>query len=212
MWKYTKIQEIESEIWVHLSKNHEVSNMGRLRNRSRLLCCGPDNNGYPAVSIKLDDGSVLATGLHIIVARYFVKNEFNLPWVNHIDGNKTNAKASNLEWCTPKQNAQHAVKAGLKSSVRKVIQVDTENRQIGEIYDSCMIAAKALNVNGSSVNKVCRGELRSCGPSKVRFRFLGDERSSVEHSQAVVEIAQNGGKRGVAKKSGGHDSGNARGC
>lgn len=32
--------------------------------------------------------------------------------VNHIDANPLNNHISNLEWCTPKENAQHAVKLG----------------------------------------------------------------------------------------------------
>jgi len=37
--------------------------------------------------------------VHNIVARAFVPNPYNLPRVRHIDGDKMNNAATNLEWC-----------------------------------------------------------------------------------------------------------------
>lgn len=42
-----------------------------------------------------------------------VKNMENLE-VNHIDGDKTNNKFSNLEWCTTSENQKHAFTIGLQ--------------------------------------------------------------------------------------------------
>lgn len=48
--------------------------------------------------------------IHRLVAASFVKNPDGLPHVNHKDSRKLNNHFSNLEWCTPKGNAEHAVK------------------------------------------------------------------------------------------------------
>ena len=42
--------------------------------------------------------------VHRIIAKLFVENPENKPFVNHLDCNRANNKASNLEWVTSKEN------------------------------------------------------------------------------------------------------------
>ena len=58
--------------------------------------------------------------LHRLVAEAFVPNPQNLPQVNHIDGNRLNNAASNLEWCSASANVQHAYTTGLKTNTGEV--------------------------------------------------------------------------------------------
>lgn len=71
--------------------------------------------------------------LHRLVARAFIPNPDNLPQVNHIDGNRYNNAATNLEWCTAAENVQHsydtnlANNAGSNNSQSKLTEDDVIN-------------------------------------------------------------------------------------
>ena len=45
--------------------------------------------------------------LHKLVAEHFVPNPNDYSEVNHIDGNRHNNCADNLEWCTHRENIHH---------------------------------------------------------------------------------------------------------
>lgn len=52
--------------------------------------------------------------VHRLVAMAFIPNPHGLPQVNHIDGNKGNNHASNLEWVSNADNQRHAYRIGLQ--------------------------------------------------------------------------------------------------
>jgi len=52
--------------------------------------------------------------LHVLVAKHFIPNPEGKKEVNHIDGDKQNCAASNLEWNTRPENIKHMWDTGLR--------------------------------------------------------------------------------------------------
>lgn len=95
----------------------EVSNLGNIRRTDgRKVKIHKNNyNGYYYARLINKDNLSRTRSVHRIVALAFCTNENpNLyDQVNHIDGDKSNNKASNLEWVNEKLNMEHASKHGL---------------------------------------------------------------------------------------------------
>lgn len=93
---------------------YECSTFGNIRNikNKHLLKPAKDKNGYKRVVLCLCGRHKNIT-VHRVVAITFLENTHNLPQINHKDGDKTNNKLSNLEWCSNYQNIHHAIDNGL---------------------------------------------------------------------------------------------------
>ena len=123
------------ENWVSIPNTfgmYQVSDLGRvLRTDSGTILKAyltGKGAGYPTVNIGRKNRKV-----HRLVAESFVPNPYNLPQVNHIDGDKTNNNASNLEWVTNRENATHAVNLGLSASGSRSVFAKLTEQEVREI-------------------------------------------------------------------------------
>ena len=174
-WEYEQENNIVNEIWKSTTingrknQNYYISSYGRLKNKNRILKISCDNSGYFNFCNNL---------IHILVANAFIDNPHKKIIVNHKDGNKKNNNVSNLEWVTPSENTIHAINTGLRKNVYKVCHINNNGETIN-IYESCKDASRKLNVNTSSINKCCKGQLKSCGSENYKFKYL-DNNTKIE--------------------------------
>lgn len=109
---YAEVINKENEIFKPIPNYEEymISNYGTVLAKSgKELSIALHEKGYHQVRL-CNNGITTKHRVHRLVAFAFLLNQNNLPEINHIDGNKTNNHVSNLEWCTRKQNAEHATK------------------------------------------------------------------------------------------------------
>lgn len=99
---------------ISLNKNYSISKYGNIidKRTCRQRNIRYNFKGYGKVNLDGKDYSV-----HRLVALAFVPNpnpkKYNI--INHIDGNPSNNRWDNLEWCTVAHNNKHALWTGLWS-------------------------------------------------------------------------------------------------
>ena len=157
-WKYdSDPQSIENEVWLDLpailvGDTASYGTPGGQISTGRL-----QPSGY--IAFHVASKSYLA---HRLVALVFLDNPKNLPVVNHISGDKSDARASNLEWVTSAGNARHALDTGLRESFIAVLQMDLTGRPVAS-YPSILLAAKKTSVDASGISRASRGIMKTAG-------------------------------------------------
>jgi hypothetical protein len=73
-----------------------------------------NSKGYMDVVFHIN-GKAIYQRVHRLVLIAFIPNPENKPQVNHKNGIKTDNCLENLEWATPKENVNHAIRTGLKA-------------------------------------------------------------------------------------------------
>ena len=75
-----------------------------------------DKDGYVRYSLTINK-KIKGYGFHRIIATKYIKNIDNKPFINHKNGIKDDNRIENLEWCTGKENTDHAYATGLIKNI-----------------------------------------------------------------------------------------------
>lgn len=162
-------------------ESYQVSNYGRIRSKNRietnklnvkrqlkgsLKSTFMNKNGYKLVTLS-KNGKNVAILVHLLVAEAFIPNNDGYEQINHKNGKKMDNRASNLMWCSPRENTHH-IRRKMKSTSKFVgvsydiksvnkpwmsrISVDGNTKYLGrfktekEAYDAYLKECKINNV------------------------------------------------------------------
>lgn len=172
----TEIQEV----WMpmHGHDGYYVSNLGNMRRDARRVNSHHGSTRVlPATKIKGFDAkrtgyrqvmlSRKKVSVHRIVALAFCEKPDGCDVVNHLDGNRKNNIASNLEWTTISGNCLHAFRElgrvspnkgrhGSKNKLSKPVIATSLDTGEEKFYESATEAAKH-GFDSGSISNACRG-------------------------------------------------------
>lgn len=159
---------LPDEVWVDVPgyEKYEVSSFGRIRTKPKIL--KPHSLPHTAHML-VSLGAKRRDYVHRIVMESFVGRDPNRPWVNHKDGDPTNNRLDNLEWCTPGENIADGWRRGSHEN-RKTLRPVIATTQCGEILDFPTVSAgaRAFGVTSSAVSSAIRRN-GMCGKAQWQY-------------------------------------------
>lgn len=201
MFKLCITGDLGFEVWQDIpgyEGRYQASTDGRIRSMSyisyhggvvpkrmhkgKILKPSIYNKHYLRVDIKKKHFPI-----HRLVAKTFIPNFHNYPFINHKDENPSNNRVENLEWCTPDYNNNYGTrnkKVAEKLVGRKVSAITKEklrishlgkkptnscpvkqignNNEILKEYSSISSAALSIGVSSAAIRKVLNKDKKKC--------------------------------------------------
>lgn len=107
-----KHAEVGEEVWIECPRfpAYLVSSHGRFKrvDTGFVMKGGKEINGYSVAQLTLDGRQRVVLAHRLVCEAFYGKSPKGMNIVNHIDGNKTNNAACNLEWVSSSENARHS--------------------------------------------------------------------------------------------------------
>ena len=177
---------------------YEVSTYGNVRcvnfrktGKSQIMKMTLSRHGYYMITLRYQ-GKNVNRSVHRLVALTWIPNPNNLPEIDHINSIPSDNRIENLRWCTKAENLMNPATIAkrkytasipysknpitedrrLKISIRMskpVIQMNGGGKYINE-FKSITDAALQTKIHPGSINKCCRGKIKTAGGYKWEYK------------------------------------------
>jgi len=198
-WKYVE-EPIHDEVWKNIPiqytngvEGYEISSFGRIKITSGRISYGTCHlSGYKNISIQKKSYRI-----HQLVGILFIPNPENKPYIDHINGEKSDNRIINLRWTTQKENVQNAYDNN-QIKTRRVVQYDLEMNKIAS-FKHAKEAARQLNIDYVTINFCLNAYRDTRYAGGFVFKYEDDESENYKvvkktHNIRVAQYDKNDNK------------------
>lgn len=177
-----------TEIWKNIDGydgKYMISSLGRVK-ALNYHCSGKEKimspelmkKGYLRASL-LKDGIRERIMVHRLVATHFIDNPNNKPFVDHIDGNKTNNRVENLRWVTNQENCNNPAtltkyrdRKGYRVYNSKPVLQLSDNGIFIDIFDCSHTANRLTGIHHNVIRGCCNHNYGRKTAGGFRWEYL----------------------------------------
>ena len=160
------------EIWKSIDEypNYEVSNHGRIRNikTDRILRTFLNPKGYEIVTLS-HKGVQKTECVHILVANAFVEKYYDDLDVAHLDNNRVNNRADNLDWWKRRDVHRRSFRLRGRQQLHRMKPIRVV--ETGEVFKSITEASEILGISRDSISRVVNQRSR-CTKNGLHFEEI----------------------------------------
>lgn len=171
--------DFENESWKEIEGyggRYQISDCGRVWNVATQQMMKPKmkKTGYYSVNLMKANKKIVTERIHRLVALAFCNKPEGCNVVNHLDSDKTNNHADNLEWTTVSGNTRHCfnnnegfrkqvLDNAIKGASKTILTLEVRDKDgflIG-IYKGYQEAAESLGINEKTIRNITAGKFNS---------------------------------------------------
>lgn len=179
---------VKRVVWEGIETQYFLFSNGDLYNaNTHRISQGALNHNYIRFTLKINDKDV-SIFKHQLLAKLYIPNPENKPYVNHINGCTQDNRLENLEWVTQKENCNKKVSTPTEKRTVSFSEEELENEEWRPFRDTYYLISNLGRAKNLKTGKILNGG-KNKNSGYIRFSYTDNDgnRHETQMHRAVYE-------------------------